>query len=87
VYGYEEWSGYVVEVDINGVNDGNGENLILLLLLENIPPFWNLEIILQENMGYLIHLSFPFLFLGRHRSTHCFKYLRHLSIFSILLFF
>jgi hypothetical protein len=30
VCGYEEWSGYIVEVVMNGVN-GNGENLILLL--------------------------------------------------------
>jgi hypothetical protein len=32
-------------------------------------------------MGYLIHLSLS-LFLGGHLSTHCFRYLGHLSIFS-----
>ena len=35
----------------------------------------------QENMGYLIHLSF---FSGGHLSTYCFRYLEHLSIFSTL---
>jgi hypothetical protein len=31
VYGYEKWSGYMVEVVMNG---RNGKNLILLLLLK-----------------------------------------------------
>jgi hypothetical protein len=39
VCGYEEWSGNMVEVVINGANGGNGKNLFLLLLLENIPLF------------------------------------------------
>ena len=47
------------------------------LLLKNLSLFWNMEIILQENRGYLIHLFFS----GGHLSTHCFRYLRHLSIF------
>ena len=34
-------------------------------------------------MGYLIHLSFS----DRHLSTHCFRYLGHLSIFSSSFFF
>jgi hypothetical protein len=45
------------------------------LLLENISPFWNLETIAREQ-GLSIHL-----FLGGHLSTHCFRYLRYLSIF------
>jgi hypothetical protein len=39
VCGYEEWNEYMVGVVMNGVNGGNGENPILLLLLENIPLF------------------------------------------------
>ena len=54
------------------------------MLLENISLIWNFEIILQENKVYLIHL---FLFLGEHLSTHCFRYLGHLSIFFSILFF
>jgi hypothetical protein len=46
-----------------------------------------LETLLQEVMGYLIHLSFFLSFFsGGHLSTHCFQYLGHLSIFSQLLF-
>jgi hypothetical protein len=69
-------SGYMVELDMDGVNVGNGKNLIPFLLLENISLFWNLETPAREH-GYLIHLFFS----DGHRSTHCFKYLRHLSIF------
>jgi hypothetical protein len=58
-------------------------NLILLYSFKTYLSFLNLKITLQENMGYLIHLFFS----GRHQSTHCFRYLGHLSIFSILLFF
>ena len=57
-------------------------NLILLCSLKHISLIWNLKIPLQENMGYLIHLFFS----GGHISTHCFQYLGHLSIFSILFF-
>ena len=58
------------------------------MLLESISLFWNSENTLQENMGYLIHLFFSFLFffLGGHQSTHCFQYLGHLSIFSTFFF-
>ena len=58
-------------------------NLILLCSLKT-SHFWNLETTLQENMGYHIHLL---LFLVGHLSTHCFKYLRHLSIFFNSFFF
>ena len=54
------------------------------MLLENISLFWNLKTNLHENMGYLIHLFF--FFSDGHLSTHCFKYLGHLSIFSQLFF-
>jgi hypothetical protein len=52
--------------------------------LENISLFSNMEIFLQKNRGYLIH--FFSLFLGGHLSTHCFRYLRHLSTFFSTLF-
>ena len=56
-------------------------NLILLCSLK-------LRKLLQENMGYLIHLFLSSLFFSSgHLSTHCFRYLGHLSIFSILSFF
>jgi hypothetical protein len=54
------------------------------LLLGNLTLFWNLEIFLQENRGYLIHLSF---FSGGHLSTHCFRYLRHLCVFFSTFFY
>ena len=47
------------------------------MLLENI-SLLNLERILQENRGYLF---ISFFFSCRHLSTHCFRYLGHLSIF------
>ena len=52
-------------------------NLILLCSLKT-SLFWNLERILQENKGYLF---ISFFFSCRHLSTHCFRYLGHLSIF------
>jgi hypothetical protein len=48
-------------------------NLILLYSLKTCLSFEPGNIFLQENMGYLIHLSF--FFSGGHLSTHCFKYL------------
>ena len=52
------------------------------LLLENISLFWNMEIFAREQ-----GLSYSsFFFSGGHLSTHCFKYLRHLSIFLISFF-
>ena len=57
--------------------------LILLCSLKTYLSFETWKILLQENMGYLIHL---FLFSDRHLSTHYFKYLKHLSIFLISLF-
>ena len=54
------------------------------MLIENISLFWYLKKTLQENTGCLIHLFF--FFSGGHLSTHCFQYLRHLSIFSSLFF-
>ena len=59
-----------------------GGNLILLCSLKTYLSF-DLEIFLQDNKSYLIHLFF----LGGHLSTHCFQYLGHLSIFSILFLF
>ena len=58
-------------------------NLILLCSLKTSLSFdtWKY---LQENMGYLIHLSS--FFSGGHLSTHCFQYLGHWSIFSHLFF-
>ena len=55
------------------------------MLLKNISLLWNLETFLWENRGYLIHLFFSFL--GGHLSTHCFRYLGHLSIFFLNLYF
>jgi hypothetical protein len=66
----------MVELDMDGVNGGNGKNLIPFLLLGNISLFWNLETPAREH-----GLSYSSLFLDGHRSTCCFKYLRHLSIF------
>ena len=59
------------------------DNLILLCSLKTYLSFKTWKY-LQDNMGYLIHLFF--FFSGRHLSTHCFRYLRHLPIFSILFF-
>ena len=58
-------------------------SLILICSLKTYLSFETWKY-LQENMGYLIHLS---LFLGGHLSTHCFKYLGHLPIFSHLSLF
>ena len=53
------------------------------LLLENLSLFWNLETFAREQ-----GLSYSFLlFLGGHLSTHYFRYLGHLSIFSSLFSF
>ena len=53
-------------------------NLILPCFLKTSLS-WNLEIFLQENWNYLIHLFF--FFLGGHLSTtHCFKYRGHLCV-------
>ena len=41
------------------------------MLLENISLFWNLKTTLQDNRGYLIHLTF--FFSGGHLSTHYFS--------------
>ena len=57
--------------------------LILLCCLKTYLSFETWKHLL-ESRGYLIHL---FLFLGGHLSTHCFRYLRHLSIFFSTLFF
>ena len=59
-------------------------NLILLCSLKTYHSFETWKHLL-DNRGYLILLFF--FFLGRHLSTHCFKYLGHLSIFFQLLFF
>ena len=53
------------------------------MLLENISLFRNLEIFARKHgLSYSSHF-----FSGRHLSTHCFKYLGHLSIFSQLFLF
>jgi hypothetical protein len=59
-------------------------NLILLCSLKTYLSFETWKQLLQENMDYLIHL---FCFWGRHRSTHCFKYLGRLSNFFNTFFF
>jgi hypothetical protein len=46
------------------------------MLLENISLFCNLKTFAREQ-----GLSYSSLFLGRHLSTHCFRYFGHLSIF------
>ena len=53
---------------------------LILILLCSLKTYLSFETWkhLLENRGYLIHL----LFSGGHLSTHCFTYLRHLSIFS-----
>ena len=51
------------------------------MLLENISLFWNLKITVIE-----YGLSYSSLFLDGHLSTHCFRYLGHLSIFFSTLF-
>jgi hypothetical protein len=59
--------------------------LILLCSLKHVSLVWNLENTIAREHG----LSFFFIFLffhGGHLSTHCFRFLRHLSIFSILFF-
>jgi hypothetical protein len=55
------------------------------MLLESCLSCLKLENTFTREHG----LSFSFLsfFHGRHMSTHCFRYLRHLSIFSILFYF
>ena len=61
-------------------------NLILLCSLKTYLSFGTWKHLL-ENRGYLIHHLFIFhLFLGGHLSTHCFRYLGYLSIFSQLFF-
>ena len=62
---------------------------LILILLCSLKAYLSFETWkhLLENRGYLIHLSFSSLFLGGHLSTHYFKYLGHLSIFSHLSFF
>jgi hypothetical protein len=55
--------------------------LFLLCSLKHISLILNLKNTWQENMGYLIHFFFFLLFSGGHLSTHCFRYLKHLSIF------
>ena len=57
-------------------------NLILLCSLKTYLSFETWKHLL-ENRGYLIHLFFS----GGHLSTHCFKYLGHLSIFFSSSFF
>jgi hypothetical protein len=56
---------------------------LILILLCSLRTYLSFEIWkhLLENRGYLIHL-----FSDGHLSTHCFRYLRHLSIFSQLFF-
>jgi hypothetical protein len=49
------------------------------LLLENLSLFLKLRNICKR-IGAILFISF--FFLGGHLSTHCFRYLRHLSIFS-----
>jgi hypothetical protein len=56
-------------------------NLILLCSLKTYLSLLSLKIFLQENIGYLIHLFSFIPFSGGYLSTHCFRYLRHLSIF------
>jgi hypothetical protein len=63
--------------------------LILLCSLNHISLVWYLENTFAREHG----LSFLFIFslilsffYGGHLSTHCFRYLEHLSIFSILFF-
>ena len=57
-------------------------NLILLCSLKTYLSFETWKY-LQENMGYLIHLFFS----HGHLSTHCFNYLGHLSIFSLIILY
>ena len=60
-------------------------NLILLCSLKHISLDWNLKILCKKTWAILF--IFILLFSGGHLSTHCFRYLEHLSIFFYFLFF
>ena len=55
-------------------------NLILLCCLRTYLPFKTRKSF-RKKTGTILFISF---FLGGHLSTHCFRYLEHLSIFSLL---
>ena len=58
-------------------------NVILLCSLKHISLVWNLKILCKKTWAILFIFL---LFLDGHLSTHCFRYLGHLSIFSYLFF-
>ena len=72
------------DVHVCGIYGGYIWRLILILLcfLKAYLSFETWKQLL-ESRGYLIHLFFS----GEHLSTHCFRYLGLLSIFSQLFFF
>ena len=62
-------------------------NLILLCSLKTYLSFEIWKYFYKKTWAILFISFFLFLFSGGHVSTHCFRYLRHLSIFSQLFFF